>query len=180
MSDLSVSFRLTGTEAVIEAFDQLTPKLQRKYLRRGLTKAARKIARAAKTNLKANRDSGALAASIGSKVGTKRNKAGVYAIVGPRRGYDRAVTGKSKAGTTRVAKRGVAMPAKVFRRPTRYAHLLEKGATRPKRGAMPALRWLSNAVDATKAAALADIQAAMNEGLNAEAARTNARSKAHK
>lgn len=116
--------RLDGADVLKRTLSRLPDKLQREALRRAMRKVGRQIARDAKA--KAPRETGLLKRSYGFAVRTHRDKTGVYVIVGPRKGYRRAVAvgGKGRRRRLRAAKKGVTGTR--YRNPTKYAHLAEK------------------------------------------------------
>ncbi len=97
---------LYGDKELLWAFDQLPPRLQKKYARRGVTKAGRRIARAAKRHVPVR--SGALKKSLAVKSRTYAKSGTVVAIIGPRTDHETTYQGKRH-------------------RPSKIAHLVEMG-----------------------------------------------------
>lgn len=126
------SFKLEGLDEIRNTLKTLPQELQDKVLRVAVGRAAKPLVDAAKMFARRSERTGALRESIGAIV-KKGKKGGVYAVVGPRRGYYRG--GKAlKKGADR---RGADQPAN-------YAHLVEfghvavapiKGTTRRKKTA---------------------------------------------
>lgn len=104
---------LYGDKELLWAFDQLPPRLQKKYARRGVTKAGRRIAKAAKQHVPVR--SGALKKSLSVKAKTYRKTGTVVAIIGPRLDFQTTYGGK------------LHIPGKI-------AHLVEFGHGGPKKG----------------------------------------------
>ena len=119
---------ITGEKELLRALRRLEPKLQRKALRRGMTKCARVLARGVKERIAAIDavETGLLKKSIGHRVYTLRDGQGVGAVVGPRKGFRRAVavTGKRKR-RLKAMKKGV--EGQKYRDPAKYIHLIELG-----------------------------------------------------
>jgi HK97 gp10 family phage protein len=78
-------------------------------LRKAVRAAAKPVREAVKRH--APRQSGTLAGSISVRIGTNRKTGAVYAVVGPRRGYQRKSRGEILS----------------YGKPTKYAHLVEFG-----------------------------------------------------
>lgn len=176
---MSLDIKLSGDDALIRNLNALPPKLQRKYLRRGFTKAGRRVARAAKQ--KAPKETGLLRLSVGHRVYTRRLEQGgvrglvqkiwtgrrettgaqIGVVVGPRKGYRRAVA-KNKRGKLRKLKKGVG--GTKYRDPRYYAHLVEFGTSTA--GAQPFLR---PAFDQTRGECLELIREEVRRGLEEEA-----------
>lgn len=112
---------LTGDKKLIAKFQALPMKLQRKGLRRGVTKAARGVVRAAKKECP--KETKLLSQSLGLKAYTRRDKMGVGAVIGVRKGYYRGVV--RKRGGFRKSRKSEAPTA--FRNPEKYLHLVILG-----------------------------------------------------
>ena len=82
--------QLIGDVTLLHRFKQLPVKLQKKHGRRAVAKAGRRVAKAAKS--KSPKRTGQLKKSIG--VRPRTYKSGVFAIVGPRKGFRITVDGK--------------------------------------------------------------------------------------
>lgn len=136
--------QLTGDVQLMRRFKELPAKLQKKHGRRGVAKAARIVVKAAKAN--APKRSGQLKKSLGYR--PKTYKSGVFAIVGPRKGFRININGKPHD------------PAKI-------AHLVEMGHGGPH--AAPEKPFLRPAMDSTRGQQMAVIGEAMRVGIEAEA-----------
>ncbi len=102
----------------------LAQELQDKVMRTAVARAAKPLVTTAKMFAERSKRTGALKESIGAFV-KKGKKGGVYAVVGPRRGYYR----KGAAVAKGADRRGADSPA-------HYAHLVEYGhqVVAPKKG----------------------------------------------
>lgn len=118
MADL-LTAKIDGLDAALKKLAALKDSIQKKALRAGVAKASRLAAKAAKAQ--APKASGTLKKSIAQKITTTK-KQGVVGKVGAKKGEGVMVT---RPGRT----------APSLARPTRYAHLVEKGT-----GASPARR----------------------------------------
>lgn len=111
--------RVEGLDAVLRKLTAVKDAVRKKALRAGVTKASRLAAKAAKA--RAPKVSGALKKSITQKVKTTP-KGAVLGRVGPKRGEVQPAKRPGRQGA-------------VAARPTRYAHLVEKGTgPSPARG----------------------------------------------
>src|SRR4051812_47249427 len=98
--------QLFGDKQLERVFKTLGERVQRKVLRSAVSVAATPVVKAAKQN--ANKESGLLKKSLGKKIVTNKQKQSVTAVIGPRRDVSGTYKGKR-------------------RKPSRYAHLVEKG-----------------------------------------------------
>lgn len=98
--------QLFGDKQLERTFKTLGERVQRKLLRQAVSAAATPINKAAKQN--AAKESGTLKKSLGKKIVTNKRRQSVTAVIGPRRGVVGEYKGKP-------------------RKPSRYAHLVEKG-----------------------------------------------------
>lgn len=125
---------LMGEERLIRKFGELAPELQRKGLRKGVTKAGRMTAKAAKAEAEKSKETGALKAALGSRVFTFRDKTGVGAVVGVRKGTKRRSSRvgvvRGKRGGFRKARKGETAAA--YRNPEKYLHLVILGTRHSK------------------------------------------------
>jgi len=136
--------QLVGDVALMYRFKQLPPKLQKKHGRRGVAKAARRVVKAAKA--RCPKRTGQLKKSLGYRPRTY--KAGVFAIVGPRKGFASEVNGRRHD------------PAKI-------AHLVELGHGGPH--AAEAKPFLRPAMDETVQSNIQLIADELRKGLEQEA-----------
>lgn len=109
------SFRLEGLDDIRNVIKTLPKELQEKIMAVAVTRAAKPLVDTAKMFARRSERTGALKESIGAVV-KKGKRGGVYAVVGPRRGYYK---GGKKLGKG-DDKSGADMPAN-------YAHLVEFG-----------------------------------------------------
>lgn len=107
---MRVTAKVTGARQIITNGIELEKQLARGAMRDAMTKAARPMTAAVKRNAPVGR-TGLLKKSIKQKVKTSRKKGMVTAVIGP--------SNKIK-GIDPVTKKEV--------RPSRYAHLVEKGS----------------------------------------------------
>ena len=136
--------QLTGDIALLQQFRQLPVKLQKKHGRRAIAKAARKVVKAAKQRCPTR--SKQLKKSLGFRPRTY--KSGVFAVVGPRKGFREVVNGKPHD------------PAKI-------AHLVELGHGGPH--AAEAKPFLRPAMDETAKSNVQLIASELQKGLAEEA-----------
>lgn len=104
---------LTGIEEATAKLTRLKTAVGTRAVRKGLGVAAREQKRQAKA--RTPKQSGLLRKSLGEKIKTYRGSGTTVSIVGPRRKFGRVV----KIGRGKNAE-------KVYRNPTRYAHIVEK------------------------------------------------------
>ena len=120
---------LIGDKELVAKFAGLPLKLQKKALRRGVTKAGRLVAKEAKAE--APKETKLLSQAIASRPFTFRDKSGVGAVIGVRRGFGKAVV-RSKRGGFRKARKKEAGTAKAYRKPEFYLHLVVLGTKHSK------------------------------------------------
>ena len=167
----SISFKLSGLDDIRKVLTTLPRELQDKVMRVAVQRAAKPLVSSAKLFAGRSRKTGALVESIGAVV-KKGKKGGVYAVVGPRRGYYRGGLALKK-GTDR---RGANSPA-------HYAHLVEyghnvvapiKGTTRRKNAAKSAANgkawvaakpFLRPALMASESAVIGEMAAGVQDGI---------------
>ena len=105
-----IDVKVLGVASLFKKVDNLKNALRNKITKKAVTAGVQVIAKAIKAN--APEDTKLLKKSIGSKVKVYRNSNMVVGLVGPR----------TKMGADVVTRRG----QRLFRNPTRYAHLAEK------------------------------------------------------
>jgi HK97 gp10 family phage protein len=143
---------LFGSKELQRTFNTLGERVQRSVLRSAVSVASTPISRAAKAN--APRESGLLKKSLGKKVVTNKEKQSVSAIIGPRRNVSGMHKGK-------------------LRKPSRYAHLVEKGFIDAAGRFHPPQAFLQPAYDQTQAQVLGVMRDKLATGVAKEAARGN-------
>lgn len=143
---------LFGSKELQRTFDQLGERVQRSVLRSAVSAAATPITRAAKAN--AARESGLLKRSLAKKIVTNKKRQSVTAIIGPRRSVSGTYKGK-------------------LRKPSRYAHLIEKGWI-DKAGRFHAPQsFLRSAYEQTQGQVVSVMQDKLAAGVAKEAAKGN-------
>jgi len=116
-----ISVSLLNDKDLILALKALPKPIQTASARDALKKSVTPILRSAKRNAQAIKDTGLLAKSIGHKAKTYRAGLVTVQIIGPRKGFKKAVIRKFKLATGRIIeKHEIADPA-------HYAHLVEFG-----------------------------------------------------
>jgi HK97 gp10 family phage protein len=135
---MTLAIKVFGIKEALETFGDLPRSIQNKHMRIGLSAGAGIIRDAAVANVP--KSSGLLAKSMKVRVkvpDASFNKAHhgrpAYAVIGPARrveGRVGIVRGRVKTITTRQAiKRSFGGGGFTIRRPSRYAHLVERGTT---------------------------------------------------
>lgn len=131
-----IKFELRGMDEIRNVLKTLPTVLQDKVLRQAVGRAAGPLVQAAKMFARRSLRTGALVESIGAIVKKGKKGAGVYAVIGARRGYYRGGSPVPKGGNFRGADN-----------PANYAHLIEyghhvvapkKNTSRRKKTAQPA------------------------------------------
>jgi len=120
------SITIIGEPELRRKFREMPLRLQRKGLRRGVTKAARVTRKAAKDE--APKETGLLGQSLGYRVFTFRDKSGVGAVVGVRKGFRKAVVKRDRGkrrGSFRKARKSE--ESSTYRNPAKYLHLVLLG-----------------------------------------------------
>ncbi len=158
---------LIGSKELERKFASLPDKLRRKALRKGVTKVAQLVTKRAKQFAERSKETGLLKSSLGRKVFTWKNKQGVGAVIGARKGFKRAVVrGRSKLKKL-SKKKGVELSARggkvKFRNPVNYLHLVELGTAHS-----PAKPILRPALDATRSVVVATIGSEIRKQIEAE------------
>lgn len=167
------AMKVYGIPETLKAFDELPKRMRVKHLRIALNAAAGLIRDAAKARVR--RESGLLAASLKTKVAipdasynVKHHGKPAYAVIGPARNVVGPVL-NGKVLSVRKATKHVLSGGKVeTRRPSRYAHLIERGHGGPRPA--PAYPFLGPAVAASKEQALSRAVEKLRSGLEQEAA----------
>ena len=126
MADLGIKLELLGDKDIDRMLRGWSPVVQRRITRPGITKVSRMVAKQAKKS--APKKSGVLKASIGQVVRTYKSGV-VVGIVGPRKGYARAVHRSTGVVVTRknVEQFHGSRGRIVKQDPVKYAHLVESG-----------------------------------------------------
>lgn len=153
-----IKAEVLGTKEIIRALKILPVAAQKRIFRSVMPKAGRLAQKAGKRT--APKSSGILSKSLGTRAFTNNATGEVGATVGPRSKIGRYVAvestrkGKrfklatSAAGTRALGKAGTRL---IFRRPVRYAHVLEFGRKSSARGgATEATHWLEKAHKSTR------------------------------
>ena len=162
-AQLQEAFRELGYKAIRRVTREATSKAARHLARQVRIKVKSLMGGGSGSKTKFVDSGGILLRSIGHKLYTARGTGHIGAVIGPRRGhagyfyaYRRSERGKTLIGRIRSPKAGFKDPSKatqkdvatfmkrnvvgkpVFRNPTRYAHLVERGTSRS--AAKPFLR----------------------------------------
>lgn len=139
---------LIGDKALERKLKALPERVQRRVMRGAINAAATPVVKSAKS--KAKKQSGLLKRSLGKKVFTNKKRQSVTAIVGPRK----QVKGEYKGQV---------------RKPSRYAHLVEKGYIDEQGNHVPPQPFLNPAMRETEGQALNVMQTKLAEGVVREA-----------
>ncbi|HEV2294091.1 MAG TPA: HK97-gp10 family putative phage morphogenesis protein [Tepidisphaeraceae bacterium] len=139
---------LTGDKQLAKLFNTLGERVQRRVLRSAVNAAGTPVLKAARRN--AAKESGTLKKALGKKVKTSKDKKAVTAIIGPRRGVTGTYRGK-------------------VRKPSRYAHLVEKGFIDEHGNHVPAQPFLRPALEETQAEAVGVMGVKLAAGIVREA-----------
>ncbi|MDD4888319.1 MAG: HK97 gp10 family phage protein [Phycisphaerae bacterium] len=133
MPTIAIKAELSGQRITLQALEQVRGSTLKAALRSAMRKIGSVISQAAKSHVAV--ETGTLRKSIGYRVFTKHTRMGV--VIGPRRGFDAAVRqlaprGGKKGGVGRIrrmTKKQLAAGVRPdeIRKPTRIAHLIEKG-----------------------------------------------------
>lgn len=113
VAPVGITFKGDSPETILRRFEHLGDRNLRKAMRAAIRKGGSKVA--AEMRRSVPRDTGTLKKSIGTKVKTYKPFA-IVAVIGPRSKFTQVL--RRSSGTKDVV-----------RRPTKYAHLLEHGAT---------------------------------------------------
>lgn len=144
------AMKLLGDKELERTFKTLGERVQRKVLRQAVNTAATPVVKAARA--KAPKDSGLLKKSLGKKLVTNKKAGVVTAVVGPRRNVVGEHDGKP-------------------RKPSRYAHLVEKGHIDGDGNHVPAQPFLRPAMEETEAQALGVMTDKLAAGVVREASK---------
>lgn len=140
--------QLEGGKALERKLAKLGDKVHRKVTRQAVNAAATPVVRAAKANVET--DSGLLKKALGKKTVTAKDKKSVAALVGARKNVQGEVNGK-------------------VRKPSRYAHLVEKGFIDQHGVHHPPQPFLRPAIESTGEQAVSIMQTKMADGIEREA-----------
>jgi HK97 gp10 family phage protein len=142
--------KLEGDKALERKLRTLGDRVQRRVLRSAVNASASPVVKAAKR--KAKKQSGTLKKSLGKKVLTNKKHQSVTALVGPRKGVQGTFKGK-------------------VRKPSRYAHLVEKGFIDEHGNHHAPQPFLNPAMQETQGEALGIMKSKLAEGVAKEAAK---------
>jgi len=163
MLDLQIHWE--GVDDLVAFLAHLPARLRERAIRPAVDKAARLVARAIKGAQKRRR-TGMLSASIGTKVTAKLNRP-IYGVAGPRRSSykPRGSPFRLTARWRRSKERKRPGLAKI--KPTRYAHLIEKGHAKGKgKSAARAYPFMRPAVQASRGGVAAILRGELTRQLN--------------
>lgn len=141
---------LKGDKALERTLRTLGERVQRKIVRSSVNAAATPVLKAARSNV--TTESGLLKQSLAKKVNTSKDKQSITAIIGPRRDVKGEYDGKT-------------------RKPSRYAHLVEKGFINEAGEYVPPKPFLRPAAESTEQHALGVMSAKLAAGVVKEAAK---------
>lgn len=144
--------QLFGDRQLERVFKTLGERVHRKLLRQAVNVAATPVVKAAKQNAK--KESGLLKKSLGKKIVTNTKRQSVTAIIGPRRDVTGTYKGK-------------------VRKPSRYAHLVEKGHIDQAGRYIPAQPFLNPALASTQSQSLGILQSKLADGVVKEASKAS-------
>jgi HK97 gp10 family phage protein len=147
---MSASFEITGLKELQKRLATLPDRVQRKAMRPAVSAGATMIVRAQKS--KAPRESGLLKKSIGKKIVTNKKTQSVTAVIGPRK----SVTGEYKGK---------------LRKPSRYAHLADKGFIDESGEHHPGNGFVTTSLDEAGGQALNAMTSKLGDGIEKEAAK---------
>lgn len=123
---LSSSFGVAGMKELQDTLDLLPDAMARGVLRSATSKGMTPVSRAAKSNVRQlTSGTGTLAKSIGKKSKLYRRSGTAVTIVGPRTGY-KVQVGERQNSFGQAYRTGSKTKA-IYRNPTQYAHLVERG-----------------------------------------------------
>ncbi len=175
-----------GTREIVAALNALPRLTRKRALRSVFPKAGRVVAKAGKKT--APKEAGVLGKSLGTKAYTSFKDVG--AVVGPRSkvgkyvvpdtaNRKRRIRVATSAAGIRALKKGSADAANlVFRRPIKYAHVLELGRKSSARGGrLKARHWLEQAHRRTRSPVSAKIRVGLKDAVERETRKLAARTK---
>lgn len=143
-----MSVQVKGFKELERALKALPDRVRRKVMRAAMSAAGTPVLKAARA--KAPKESGLLRKSLAKKTTINRKRASVATIIGPR---------KSVVGTHKGKPR----------KPSRYAHLAEKGFINEQGEHVPPQPFLNPAMQEQQGAALNVLQTKLGEGIEREA-----------
>lgn len=143
-------FILTGDKALERKLKTLGERVQRKLLRSAVNAASTPTLKAARQ--KAPKRTGLMRRSLGKKIVTNKKRQSVTAIIGSRKGVSGEFKGKPY-------------------RPSRVAHLTERGFINQHGTFVPPKPWLHPAMAETQGQAASVMQQKLAAGIAKEAAR---------
>jgi hypothetical protein len=172
------AIKVYGIPEAAAALNELPRRLQIRHMRIALNAAAGLIRDSARSIVR--RESGLLAKSL--KVGPgpfgavipdaskdpRHHGKPAFAVIGPARRYVGPVVGGKSLSIRKATKRVLSGGTVQTRRPSRYAHLIEKGHGGPHPAS--AYPFLSRAVAQSKAAAMAKATRKLQDGIVQSAA----------
>lgn len=144
----SAGITLVGGKALERKLQKLGDRIHRKVTRQAVNAAANPILKEAKADVEV--DSGLLKKALGKKVITADDKQSVTALIGARKQVQGEVNGK-------------------IRKPSRYAHLVEKGFIDEAGNHHPPQPYLEPALESAGPQALTILQTKMAQGIEREA-----------
>ncbi len=142
--------QISGLAALQKKLAALPERVQRKVMRPAVNAAATPVVRSARS--KARRRTGLLKKAIGKKVVTNKKNQSVTAIIGVKKGVQSDVNGK---------------PYK----PSRIAHLVEKGFINLAGEYVPGHPFIEPALTETQGQALSTMATKLGDGIEKEAAK---------
>lgn len=168
---MTLVLRVGGVDECLRAFADLPRTIQNRHMRIAMNAGAGVIRDAAVAN--APKETGLLKRSLKIKVkvpnasyNAAHHGRPAYAVIGPQRRVVGVKTytksGKARKGIRKLLLKPGQKLATTLRRPSRYAHLVERGT---KRG-VKATHFLARAVASAGPAAQAKVIAKLREGLN--------------
>lgn len=147
---MSASIQIDGLKELQRKLATLPERVQWKVMRPAVSAAATPVLKSARQ--KAKKRSGGLRKSLGKKIVTNKKTQSVTAIIGPRKDFQTEVNGK---------------PYK----PSRTAHLVEKGFINAAGEHVPGQPFLNPALAETQGQALGVLGTKLGEGIEKEAAK---------
>ena len=149
---MAKGMEIFGSRELERTFKTLGERVQRKLLRQAVNAAATPVVKAAKSN--AAKDSGLLKKAMGKKIVTNTKTQSATAVIGPRRDVSGMVNGK-------------------VRKPSRYAHLVEKGFIDEAGTFHPPHPFLVPALASTESTSIGILQTKLGSGIEKEALKSS-------
>lgn len=146
----AAGLKLTGDKALERKLRTLGERVQRKVLRSAVSAAGTPVLKSARSKVK--KRTGLLKKSLGKVIRTNKKTQSVAAIIGPRKGVSGEHNGK-------------------VQKPSRYAHLVEKGFIDEAGNHVPAQPFLNPAMAETEGQALNVMQTKLAEGVIKESSK---------